>query len=515
MVMVVCSVGYLESQGDIDFVSGFYEERITMFAEIESQEEINYTTSIDLEEKYNNSNIKDLYDLEGNSLVRLLKTDEKDKVQVRIGTINESEFFPNIELYRWDEVYFRLKPNVAILVNRNFVFEDDKIWFNSSAFSFEMFEHDDGFKYIWYLNAKPLKNKIEFQIESEGLDFYYQPPLYEEDYEGVYGNLSCNETHCINGSGVVYVHRPIDVVGSYAVYHNSKGGWNDIDGKDYKTGFAFSIHRPKIYDSKGNWVYGKLNISDGVYSVTIPQNFLDKAVYPIKSNDDFGYQGSASTGGLITDDTVYSFSTLTYSPTEDGDLESMTAKLNDFNSGSFKLALFDSSDDSLQVTSSEGEVPASIQWTEVSASGSVFSATAYWLAINSEANLYYFYYDKAGDANPVWHSDDHAYDFPTGSFPDPASWSDSGSSNQNKWGIYATYTPSGEEDTCSCPTSGDWNIDCSDNCVISSDCDMQGNDVNCVGTGSISVSGVVSNFGNVFIHGGCNIFCRNTPACFG
>jgi len=38
----------------------------------------------------------------------------------------------------------------------------------------------------------------------------------------------------------------------------------------------------------------KKDIENGIYSVEIPQEFLDKAVYPIKSNDDFGYASIGS-----------------------------------------------------------------------------------------------------------------------------------------------------------------------------------------------------------------------------
>lgn len=70
------------------------------------------------------------------------------------------------------------------------------------------------------------------------------------------------------------------------------------------------------------------------------------------------------------------------------------------------------------------------------------------------------------------------------------------------------------EDTCSCPDSGDWNIDASDNCVIDTDCDMQTNSVTCSGTGTIDVNAIISNFDNVFIHTGCDLYCRKTPSCF-
>lgn len=58
-------------------------------------------------------------------------------------------------------------------------------------------------------------------------------------------------------------------------------------------------------------------------------------------------------------------------------------------------------------------------------------------------------------------------------------------------------------DTCSCPASGDWHIDCSDNCVITEDCDMQGNDIHTYGTGTLEVKAEIYNYGLFVINAGC------------
>ncbi|GAJ07831.1 unnamed protein product, partial [marine sediment metagenome] len=109
--------------------------------------------------------------------------------------------------------------------------------------------------------------------DSTNLNFYYQPPLNESLNLSNYDFV--NETHAIkNGSTVFY--QPIDVIGSYAVYHSSKR-----DNK-YKTGKAFHIYRPKIIDANDEWVWGVMNISNSVLSITIDQDWLNNAVYPIQ-----------------------------------------------------------------------------------------------------------------------------------------------------------------------------------------------------------------------------------------
>ena len=68
------------------------------------------------------------------------------------------------------------------------------------------------------------------------------------------------------------------------------------------------------------------------------------------------------------------------------------------------------------------------------------------------------------------------------------------------------------EDTCSCPASGDWVINCADNCVIDDDCSMPNNDIHTYGTGTLEINALID-ARNVFNR--CNLFCYNTPSCFG
>lgn len=74
------------------------------------------------------------------------------------------------------------------------------------------------------------------------------------------------------------------------------------------------------------------------------------------------------------------------------------------------------------------------------------------------------------------------------------------------------------EDTCSpdSPLTADHNYLPTDNCIITSDLDANGNTITCSGgTGTLTISALISNIKNIFIHGDCDLFCRNTPTCFG
>jgi len=165
------------------------------------------------------------------------------------------------------------------------------------------------------LLEKPKKNKVEFTVETKGLKFYYQPELTQKEKD--------------DGA-----FRPENVVGSYAVYHESKtnniiypfdkSGYtldelnekvlseelvakinkktSEVEyytqGKKYRVGKAFHIYRPKIVDSAGTEVWGDLIVDTNkkVLTVEIPQEFLDNAVYPVRhaAGLTFGY---TSAGG--------------------------------------------------------------------------------------------------------------------------------------------------------------------------------------------------------------------------
>lgn len=58
----------------------------------------------------------------------------------------------------------------------------------------------------------------------------------------------------------------------------------------------------------------------------------------------------------------------------------------------------------------------------------------------------------------------------------------------------------GVSDTCTY-SSGDWDVDCSDDCSISSPVDVGGNDISIIGTGTFFTSSDISNYGTLHIEG--------------
>src|SRR5262249_44580088 len=140
-------------------------------------------------------------------------------------------------------------------------------------------------------------NIVDFAIDAKNLDFFYQPSLKKETT--VEEGLTCTDTQCVDKDGNIAIERPENVVGSYAAYYKDglSGDFSKIGGKNYKTGKAFHIFRPRITDSASSTTWGELSIdpAQGKLTVTVPQDFLDKATYPIVVDPTVGYGAIGAT----------------------------------------------------------------------------------------------------------------------------------------------------------------------------------------------------------------------------
>jgi len=196
---------------------------------------------------------------------------------------------PSITLHKWNRtagVTVELKnvvdtPNTNLLSNK--VSQDyDNITVNLYNKTKDLFEYEI------ILKQKPITNHMEFNVNSTDAVFYYQPPLYLE-YGLTEPDATCNATDCGN------FHRPVDVVGSYAVYSKSRRN------NQYKTGKLFHIYRPEIIDASNESVWGVLDYSNEILTLTIPQEFLDKAKYPVLVDPGFGNAGTGGSNAYLQD----------------------------------------------------------------------------------------------------------------------------------------------------------------------------------------------------------------------
>jgi len=209
--------------------------------------------------------------------------------EVEIGDSKSPDFKNQLKVLRWDnECNF----SVRLIDNETDVpiikTEGNKIKLVKEKIETHFYptkigekKETDAYEFEVILKEKPKTNKVEMSIETKGLKFFYQPELTQKEKDGG-------------------ANRPEDVIGSYAVYHESKqGDYSKMGLKNYRAGKAFHIYRPKIIDSVGTEVWGELNIDieKKLLTVKISQEFLDNAVYPVKhaAGLEFGYHNDGST----------------------------------------------------------------------------------------------------------------------------------------------------------------------------------------------------------------------------
>lgn len=186
---------------------------------------------------------------------------------------------------------------------------------------------DGGFKIDVLLNEKPNTNVFCYTIEgAENYDFFYQPPLTAEEIaEGA--------------------SRPEEIVGSYAVYHKTLAN-HRIGGENYATGKVMHIPFPYVWEVNASSTTRQraenMTYEDGQLCITVQQDFLDNATYPVRVDPTFGYTtaGASTSGGI---DVIVA---TTASLSENGDVTKISVN---FTSGTWtageevQVAIYDSS----------------------------------------------------------------------------------------------------------------------------------------------------------------------------
>ncbi len=439
-----------------------------------------------MQAKYEESDIKDKYEMKGASLVhRKIKNPEltkngkpKDEIEITIGEENEGKFMPNIKIKRWDEVWFKIKPRLdgIDIDDMELEFDDNKIKFKTPEMEIEFEDFEEEFKFIWYLNSKPDSNIVEFDIESDGVDFYYQPELtqkYQNGYSGEFQTeIVVSETQVKDLDGDVLVEGPEMIMGSYAVYHNGNPT-NWTDGKLYRVGKVGHIYRPRLKDSNGWEVWGDLHIENGIYEITIPEDFYDNAVYPIRSNDTFGYTRIGAILINTSTDRIRGFYPVNL-PTG-GTLDSFTfySKSGSNSAGPMKVGVYDfgttiggtgNSDSDFIAETAQISSPTENDWNtyDFTTSPTLNAGTDYVPVLYFEGSTLA---DDVGDAGDGV-AENINYTSP-GTFPDPA---DLDNDTNDNYSMYATYTADAPPaDPCAYSGTGNWEVNYSDNCYITSE----------------------------------------------
>jgi hypothetical protein len=227
------------------------------------------------------------YELDNNTFILAANDDPVNLISAEVGDSKQELFFPQMKFCRWDnEVNFSARlvhdeaaPQVITKGNQ-IQWIGERV--SANFYDLDITDEDEGgYEFEVVLNEEPDSNVIQFTIQTKGLDFFYQPELSQEEID--------------EGAS-----RPDNVVGSYAVYCSALK--TNIEGGNlYKCGKVGHIYRPWVVDAEGNGVWGELNIDveAGILSVTIDQDFLDKAVYPVRhaAGLTFGYTTAGGTVG--------------------------------------------------------------------------------------------------------------------------------------------------------------------------------------------------------------------------
>lgn len=375
-----------------------------------------------------NKKITDKFVLENETLKREVKPNPKDRIEIEVGDSKSPDFKPQFKLMRWNnEVNFsiRAEEHPQSVVET----QDDKIVYKTPDYEVHQYDkpdagEDGGFEFEWVLPVKPSTNVLKTTIQTKGLSFFYQPELTQEEID--------------EGS-----FRPENVVGSYAVYHKTKGGMNRSDGMEYKTGKAFHIYRPKAIDASGNESWGELHIDEqkGELTVTVDQGWLDKAAYPVIVDPTLGYTTIGGTVSNLGFDTVRSLQTFTMS--ENGTADSISFYRDGTNGAPvFRGVIYNDSDKSL-VGNAGSEYQTELEWgvsimgSEALVDGTDYNISA-WIGT---ANYQSARYDAGAGINLL--RDDLTY--ASSGNPNNPFVTDGTLADRN-YSIYATYTASGGTD---------------------------------------------------------------------
>lgn len=348
--------------------------------------------------------------------------------ETEIGDIKQPDFHPQVKIKRWDnEVNFSARlvhEETAPQVKQ----AGDKVSWRGQKVEAHFYdtgsvkENEGGYEFEVVLLEKPKTNVITMTIQTKGLDFFYQPPLTKEEI--------------IRGTTV----RPENVVGSYAVYHqNREGDYTRLGGKNYKAGKAFHIFRPRIEDAAGKQVWGDLNIdvAKGLLTVTIPQDFLDKAVYPVRhaAGLEFGYHSIGASVAAVSDIQQY-LCRASDTPASNGSMTDMVVYAQSQWATCYYYPALYAADGATRLaavtTDINDQITTTYAWVAVPlVYASIVATTAYYLGIGLNGADTNVKYDAVAGWSTIYKTT------VGGRWLDPFGGA---ASNEYKYSIYANYT---------------------------------------------------------------------------
>jgi len=196
----------------------------------------------------------------------------REHTSVEVGDSKQADFYPQVKFKAWNN-----QSNVSVrfdkeLAGSSVVLEGERfVWTSADGIEARIYEKDNlpisgepGLEFEIVLASKPVTNIFRFTTSLKSVNGDVQKALTSKEIEqGAF--------------------RPDYCVNSLAFYHSS------MKGGIYKAGKALHIYRPRAVDAVGTEAWCTLDFSDGILSVTVPQDFLNSAVYPVIVDPTFGY----------------------------------------------------------------------------------------------------------------------------------------------------------------------------------------------------------------------------------
>lgn len=300
------------------------------------------------------------------------------------------------------------------------------------------------------LKSQPKNNVFRYRLESQGLEFYYQPEISDEEAQAdldYYNSLRVESE--VDSEYLEFLprtleeakrkRRPEHIVGSYAVYYSQgEGDFSVLGGKNYKAGKAFHIYRPRVYDAQGQETWGELKIEpeNNLLTITVDAAWLAAAEYPVVVDPNLGYED----GGKSFDCDANEITGSVFRTGPAAKAQTMTAYICDDNSGDLmEYGIYKDSNSSFVeetevftgVADCNGGLTPKWQQLDLLSSADLDSGVDYiFVGWNNAVSMCLMY--DGGDPNQG-HYVVESYD---GSWPTSVSFSN----NNNEYSIYITYT---------------------------------------------------------------------------
>jgi hypothetical protein len=318
------------------------------------------------------------------------------------------KFVPNLNMSFFDDEFFiNLNRKDKIITDEVAEIKDYKTVLNGIDNDIFHVNENGDFKWDILIPEKPKYNFFKWEIKSKGVEFYYQAELTaEEILDG-----------CI---------RPENVVGSYAVYCSKQHN-------KYKTGKVAHIYRPLCIDANGLKAYADLNIDSKAktLTITIPQDYLDNAAYPMTLDPTIGYT-SIGAGIWSRASAIAVESLMVSAPTSNGTASKVYIYLSSGYNTSIQLGYY--SDSSLASSDSISS-PTEGAWNSVNVSGSISSGELYYPAFSLQSS-------GTGSGGIAYDDQTDGMQYENNISSLPATWT-SASKYTRKFSLYLEYTESG------------------------------------------------------------------------